>query len=127
MSRYAIERSSCPGHGREEKGDYESSGIIYRIPTGHRDPLPRPGNARIDRELRKLIEIANKTGDCIINVGNGYYRVDPFDVVDMKELHEYLAMERSRAREINHKRRAMLQYVKKKDMEAFREWRKQSE
>lgn len=92
----------------------EAQELFDRIPTGHRDPLPRPGNARIDRELRKLIEIANKTGDCIINVGNGYYRVDPFDVVDMKELHEYLAMERSRAREINHKRRAMLQYVKKR-------------
>ena len=49
-----------------------------RITYGHRNAVKRPNkllvdHEKIDRELRKLIEKANHNGDCIINVGNGYY------------------------------------------------------
>ena len=45
--------------------------------------------------------------DCIINVGNGYYRPVPGDLTDEAELKEYLAKELSRARKIQSKRLAM--------------------
>lgn len=76
---------------------------IEKIPFGHRNPMVRPTDRNKDRALRKEIEKANNKDDCIINVGNGYYRPVPGDVVDEKELHEYLAEEASRARSINEK------------------------
>ena len=62
--------------------------------------MQRPANALEDRRFRKKIEIANNEGDCIINVGNGYYRPVPGDEIDEKELNEYLAKELHRARVI---------------------------
>ena len=80
---------------------------INDIPYGHRHPLQRPANRYEDRELRKKIEIANNQGDCIINVGNGYYRPVPGNAVDEKELNEYIAQEQHRAQAINAKLLAM--------------------
>mgnify|MGYP006871888481 FL=1 len=77
---------------------------INDIPYGHLKPLPRPSNPLEDRRLRKQIEIANTKDDCIINVGNGYYRPVPGDPVDEKELDEYLSKELHRARAILKKR-----------------------
>ena len=59
---------------------------INDIPCGHLKPLPRPANPLEDRILRKQIETANTKDDCIINVGNGYYKPVPGDPVDEKEL-----------------------------------------
>lgn len=77
---------------------------IKDVPYGHSNPLQRPSNPLEDRILRKQIEIANTKDDCIINVGNGYYRPVPGDSVDEKELDEYLSKELHRARAIQKKR-----------------------
>lgn len=77
------------------------------IPYGHEHPLQRPANPYEDRVLRKNIEYANNNGDCVINVGAGYYKPVPGDAVDEKELNEYLAQELHRARAIQAKRLAM--------------------
>lgn len=88
---------------------------INDIPYGHKKPMQRPANALEDRKLRRKIEAANNEGDCIINVGNGYYRPVPGDEIDEKELKEYLAKELHRARVIQKKRLAMKM--------AFERWR----
>lgn len=77
---------------------------INDIPCGHLKPFPRLYNPFEDRKLRKQIETANTKDDCIINVGNGYYRPVPGDPVDEKELDEYLSKELHRARAILKKR-----------------------
>lgn len=69
---------------------------INDIPCGHFKPLPRLYNPFEDRKLRKQIETANTKDDCIINVGNGYYRLVPGDPVDEKELHRARAILKKR-------------------------------
>lgn len=98
--------------------------LLDMIPTGHRDPLPRPDDPILDRQLRKAIEIANKTGDCIINVGEGYYRPDVNDIVDLKELHEYINKERARASEIRTKVFTLSMWLRKQDRKGFSSWLK---
>jgi len=74
--------------------------ILSTIQYGHRDPTKRLKNPVKDRRERAIIEAANKEDDCIINVGNGYYRPIEGDPVDEKEFNEYIAKERHRATEI---------------------------
>lgn len=81
--------------------------LFSRIPDGHENPLRRPSDDYTDRALRRMVEDANNKGDCIINVGRGYYRPLPNDPVDVKELHEYLNKDLSRARKVLKKRLAM--------------------
>lgn len=78
--------------------------MLELIPHGHANALPRPADPVKDRALRSEIEKANNDGDCIINVGKGYYRPVPGDPVDEKELGEYLAKELHRARAVQKKR-----------------------
>lgn len=59
--------------------------------------VSRPKDPAIDRSLRRLVADANSAGDCIINVGFGYYRPGADDFI---EFQEYVAKERRRAREI---------------------------
>lgn len=66
----------------EGKGDILKT--INDIPYGHEKPLQRPVNTYEDRALRRSIETANNNGDCIINVGAGYYRPVPGDRIDEK-------------------------------------------
>ena len=80
---------------------------IENIPYGHENAVQRPSNPIEDRRLREKIEQANRTEDCIINVGNGYYRPVPGDLTDESELNEYLSKELSRARNVLAKRAAM--------------------
>ena len=80
---------------------------IENIPYGHANAVQRPANPIEDRILRGKIEKANRSDDCIINVGHGYYRPVPWDATDESELNEYLAKELSRARKIQSKRLAM--------------------
>lgn len=101
-----------PREIRGEKGvkmsDIEKATDYFnRIPDGHRNAIQRPWNRSVDRVLRSMIERENNNGDCIINVGNGIYRPIPGDPVDEKELNEYLAKERHRARSIQIKRLSM--------------------
>ena len=93
---------------------------FLHIPDGHAKPLQRHPDKHVDRTFRGLVESANKSGDCIINVGSGYYRPLPGDAVDEKELNEYLAKELSRARKIQVKRLAMRNaFEKRRDIEVF--------
>ena len=81
--------------------------VLSTIPYGHKEPLKRSSNKAQDRRERKEVERANLSGDCIINVGDGWYRPVPGDAVDEKEFNEYLAKELSRARAIQLKRMKM--------------------
>lgn len=85
-----------------------------KIPDGHRNAMPRPTDKGVDRMLRKMIENANKNGDCIINTGNGYYRPIPQDPTDEAEWNAYLAKELSRARSVLLKREKMKKAYKKR-------------
>ena len=60
-------------------------------------PIKRPKNPAIDRAFRRLIQEANMSGDCIINLGEGYFRPGKDDYVDLAE---YLLKEQARATEI---------------------------
>jgi len=88
--------------------------VLSAIPHGHNEPLKRSSNKTQDRNERKEVEEANLSGDCIINVGVGWYRPVPGDVVDEKELNEYLAKELSRARAILLKRMKMKEAFEKR-------------
>lgn len=68
------------------------------IPKGHREPLKRPSNANMDRQLRNLIEEARKQGRLIINNGDGYYEADPHDEIDALEFKAFIAKQKSRIR-----------------------------
>lgn len=78
----------------------KAEAYFNRIADGHKHAIKRPCDLNTDRCLRAMIEKANKNGDCIINVGDGIYRPIPGDPVDEKEYREYLAKDRSRAKEI---------------------------
>lgn len=86
----------------EEKSEAEI--LFDRIGTGSGRALKRPASRRIDRQLRRLISEANKSGDCIINTGGGYFRPGEDDEAAFQE---YAAKERHRAREILRKVRRM--------------------
>lgn len=106
--------------GATAPGERGHMKTINDIPYGHTEPLQRPANSYEDRVLRKSIEDANRNGDCIINVGGGYYRPIPGDLVDEKELNEYLAQELHRARAIQSKRLAMkLAFERRREVGIF--------
>ena len=88
----------------EEKSEAER--LFDKIGTGAAFALRRPKDARVDRQLRRLISDANQTGDCIIAGSTGYYRPGDDDCV---EFEEYVAKERHRAREILRKVNRMQQ------------------
>lgn len=99
-------------------------GYFNRITSGHKNTVNRPdlsmpGNESIDRQLRILVEEANHNGDCIINVGNGYYRPIPGDPVDELELKEYISKDDSRADKLWSKIYSV--------RTAFDNWRKEAE
>ena len=75
--------------------------LFERIGTGRDRALRRPSNARLDRQLRRLIAGAcMNNDDCIINDGNGYYR--PGDE-DEAEFEAYCAIQRRKAWQILHR------------------------
>lgn len=108
-----------PGHAGAERGSMtgKAQRLFNRIGYGRGNMIPRPSDEYTDRSLRKLINEANKKGDCIINAGNGgYYRPRPGNTVEEKELNEYLLSELHRARDILVKRLSM-----KRTFERWRE------
>ena len=78
-----------------------------RIPDGHENAMKRPYKPSVDRQLRNMIEKANKNGDCIINIGDGIFRPIPGNVEDERQLKIYLGKELHRARSIQLKRLTM--------------------
>lgn len=100
-----------------------AAGFFSRIGCGHRNAISRPdtstcAGANIDRELRNMIERANNNGDCIINIGSGYFRPIPGDKTDELALKEYIKKEVSRASKVAHKAKVM--------KVTFENWRKES-
>ena len=85
----------------EEKSEAEI--LFDKIGTGIARAVKRP-KGKVDRELRKLISTANKTGDCIINMGFGYFRPGPDDEDDLRH---YLWSELHRAEVIEEKVQSM--------------------
>ena len=98
-----------------------------RIGDGHEHAISMPNidspkGRSVDRILRRLIENANNSGDCIINVGNGIYRPIPGDPVDDSEFREYIMKDLSRKHSVEQKiysmqfayeaRRSEIQYAK---------------
>ena len=79
----------------EEKSEAER--LFDRIGTGSARAIQRPKDAKVDRQLRRLIADANMNGDCIINGGSGYFRPGEDDEAAFEE---YAAKERHRAREV---------------------------
>lgn len=81
----------------------QAQSYFDRIGDGHRHAVKRPLDQRIDRVLRKLIEVANHNGDCIISGFSGYYRPIPSDPVDNIEYKAYMTGEESRAKSLREK------------------------
>lgn len=94
----------------------EAEKLFQMISEGHENTLSRPADQYTDRMLRDLVNDANKSGDCIINVGNGYYRPVPGDPIDEAEYKHYLSAELKRAREILLKRMKMIMAHKQKEV-----------
>ena len=97
---------SGQGHYIAPAEKSEAEILFDKIGEGIGHAVARPKNARTDRVLRRMISDANASGDCIINVGFGYYRPGDDDCV---EFEEYIAKERHRAKEILRKCRKMEQ------------------
>lgn len=81
----------------------EAELLFDQIRTGSAYALKRP-KGKVDRELRRLISYANKSGDCIINTGFGYFRPGEDDEEDLKQ---YLWSELHRAEVIEDKVQSM--------------------
>lgn len=81
--------------------------LFDRIGFGRDSMVMRPSDKYIDRVLRRMINKANKHDDCIINVGDGYYRPVPGNAIDEKELDNYLFRDLHMARDILLKRLKM--------------------
>jgi hypothetical protein len=90
-------------YGTTPEAKSEAEMLFDMIGTGAAYALKRP-KGKVDRILRRLISEANKTGDCIINTGFGYYRPGPDDEDDLKQ---YLWMELHRAEVIEDKVQSM--------------------
>lgn len=86
-----------------KKKKSKAAPLFSRISDGHENPLRRPSDDYTDRALRRMVEDANNKGDCIINVGRGYYRPLPNDPVDVKEFHEYMNKEQHHIRSMQTK------------------------
>ena len=107
--------------------DLRAQELFDRIPIGHAEPLKRPLNKSVDRLLRDKVNTANLTDTTIINVGNGYYKPDLHNIVDLKEFNEYLAKDLSRIKDLWLKRKAMLQRAEMQDQIDFAEWLKEKD
>lgn len=89
----------------------EQTALMDKIPYGSSRPLIVANN---NITFRKLVAEANKNGDCIINVGSGYYRPIPGE--DDEDVDYYFARELHRAREILYKRKRMKSAYKNMSM-----------
>lgn len=89
--------------------------LFLRIGHGKSEMIKRPSDPVVDRDLRKIINTANKNGDCVINTGVGYYRPRPWIAEEEKEFNEYTWKELGRGRDILYKRLKM--------QETFEKWR----
>ena len=84
-------------YGTMPKEKTQAEILFGKIGTGAYYAVTRPKDARVDRQLRRLIADANMNGDCIINDGSGYFRPGLDDDIAAEE---YFAKERHRAKKI---------------------------
>ena len=70
-------------------------------------PIKRPLNRTVDRAFRKKVEKANREGDVVINIGDGYFRPDRNDESDEWAYRLYRAKELKRAKSIIDKIQSM--------------------
>lgn len=91
-------------HGTTPEAVSRAEVLFEMIGTGPGRAVRRPKDPRTDRALRRLIAEANKKGDCIINVGGGYYRAGEDDEPAVRR---YLLANYHRAKEINETTDAM--------------------
>ena len=110
--KIANKKKSTSGEAPIPKQDYDSTpgnkiqwlaGILFDMIEDEAlmgKPLKRPDNKSIDRALRKKVEKANTEGDCIINLGGGYFRPNRYDEADVYAYRLYRAKELKRARTI---------------------------
>lgn len=87
-------------YGTTERQKTQAEILFDKIGTGAAHAVRRPKDAKVDRQLRRLIADANKNGDCIINDGSGYFRPGEDDDLAFEA---YCAAERHRGWEIIHK------------------------
>lgn len=77
-------------------------------------PMSRPNNASVDRCFRKLIEERNNSGDdCIINIGEGYFRPVPGEEVDEWAYGLYRARAMKKIKSEMHKLHMMDKYMRR--------------
>lgn len=93
----------------------EAENLFLRIGHGKPEMIKRPADPVVDRELKRIINVANKNGDCVIKAGVGYYRPRPWIAEEEKEFMEYIWKELGRGRDILYKRLKM--------QETFEKWR----
>ena len=86
------------------------AGILFEAIGDMWHPVRRPKDEKVDRAFRRMIEEANMKGDCIINLGEGYYRPDPGDDFDYSL---YRARELAKAKRIIDKITAMDAYYRR--------------
>ncbi|MGN0362616.1 MAG: hypothetical protein ACI4ET_07225 [Bilifractor sp.] len=89
--------------------------IIDYIPVGHTHAVSRKWLAAItgipDRQVRDMIHEA-KRDTVILNLGDGYYRPDISDPVDVYELHKYVNQETARIKSTGWALKAARQMVR---------------
>ena len=73
--------------------------LFSQITYGKGNPIPRPVNRAVDRQLRECISQWNSKSenDPIINVGGGYYKPRPWIQEEASDFRQYMAKESSRA------------------------------
>lgn len=91
---------STQDNGTTPKEKSEAERLFDRI--GTKWPVKRPTDPLVDRAFRRLIENANRNGDCIIpsSSGDGYYRLDAEREIDEYAFRAYKAKELAKARAI---------------------------
>lgn len=103
----------------------EAEALFNRISYGHDNAVSRPINEYEDRCFRKMIEEANNTDDCIINVGDGYFRPDLRNEADRHHLKHYYLSEIQRGMKIMGKTNKMLENAKARDPEGYKLWERE--
>lgn len=74
--------------------------LFENIGYGHQNALKVPDS---NRKFRDMVAVANTKGDCIINVGGGYYRPNQDDPIDNEQAEHYFNAELHRAEAIRDK------------------------
>lgn len=81
--------------------------LFNKITFGRENAVKRPPDEYTDRILRDLVNEANHKGDCIINVGKGYYKPRPSNAVEALDYKKYRLADSSRENDLRAKGNSM--------------------